>query len=330
MKSIRLIPLLVAAIALLAGCGGGADAETSGEAPEQIQKFDVTLDGYPNPENVGITMANARGYFYEAGLEILVHTPVDPLRPIGYALNGSADVSIASQPQVVLEQEKGVPIVAIGSVLPEPTAAMIWLKDSKIEDVADLKGKTIAIPGLDFQRSLLEPILAQAGLTLEDVKVETVGYELVPALTSGRADAIFGGSWDVEGIELEDMGLEPVITRVQDLGIPAYEELVFVARRSRLAKDPESIRDFLSAVARGTEEAIDDPEDAADVVLGRNEYRSTFEATEAGLGATLPLLSTSGEMSIETAEGLIDWMHEEGLIQQQPPASDLLTDDYLP
>jgi ABC-type nitrate/sulfonate/bicarbonate transport system substrate-binding protein len=72
---------------------------------------------------------------------------------------------------------------------------------------------------------------------------------LVSALLSGRADAIFGGSWNVEGIELESRGAEPVITRIQDLGIPDYEELVMVARSDLVADDPRLIRDFMSAVA---------------------------------------------------------------------------------
>ena len=319
-----------AAAALLAGCGGGGtDTGTAAGSPQELRDFDVTLDGYPSPENVGIVMAETDGYFLEAGLEVLVHTPVGPLRPVGYALNGSADVSVLNEPQVVLEEDKGVPIVAVGSVLPESTAAMIWLKGSGIEEIADLKGKTIAIPGLDYQFSLLEAILAQAGLTLDDVKVETVEYDLVSSLLSGRADAIFGGSWNVEGIELEEQGAEPVITKVQDLGVPPYEELVMIVRRSRLAKDPQSIRDFLSAVAKGTEAAIDDPEAATDVILTRGSP-ATVEATEAGLEETLPLLSTSGEMSLDTAEGLVEWMHGEGLIEREVPASELLTNDYLP
>ena len=114
-------------------------------------------------------------------------------------VNGSDDLGVAHGAQVTIAQEKGVPIVVVGSLVPEPTAALIWSKESDIGGIADLKGKTIAIPGLSFQRDFLETILARGGLTLDDVKVKSVGNELVPALASGKADAIFGGSGNQEG-----------------------------------------------------------------------------------------------------------------------------------
>jgi putative hydroxymethylpyrimidine transport system substrate-binding protein len=325
----RRVATTLAATALLTGCGGGSETETAPPPGQKLPHFDVTLDGYPNPENVALVVADVEGYFEEAGVDVLVHNPVNPLRPIGYALNGSADLSISHAPEVVLAQERGEPVVAIGSVVPEATAAMIWLKKSGIESVADLKGKTIAIEGLEYQEDLLQSVLQQAGLAPDDVEVEAVGFELIPVLEEGRADAIFGGSWNVEGVELEERELEPVVTKVQDLGLPEYEELVLIASRSRLARDPESIRDLISAIVHGAETASDDPELAAQLISTRNTAVS-LEETEAALDATLSLISTSGEMDSEATDGLVDWMHGERLIQGEPPASDLLSNDYLP
>src|SRR6478752_4595307 len=116
---------------------------------------------------------------------------------------------------------KQLPIVIIGSLISQPTAALIWAKESHINEIADLKGKTIAIPGLSFQRKFLEAALAQEGLAPGDVTIKAVGYKLVPALVSGQADAIFGGSGNPEGIELASRGVQPVVTSVQGLGVPA-------------------------------------------------------------------------------------------------------------
>jgi ABC-type nitrate/sulfonate/bicarbonate transport system substrate-binding protein len=290
----------------LAGCGDDGGAETAGarmdrqeqterpEAPKKnLKSVEITLDGYPNAENVGVWMAQERGYFEDAGLEVSIHTPVSPLLPVKYVADRSVDLSLTPQPQLVIAQEKGVPVVAVKSLISEPTAAMIWLRKSKIGGLSDLKGKTIAIAGLPFEEDLLEKVLAQAGLSLSDVKVEQVEHLLVPALVSGRADAIFGGSWNVEGVELETRGLEPVITRVENLDLPAYKELILIARRDRLAKDPESIRAFTTALARGTAAAIEDPEAATEMLL-KQSGKSNRKAIEAQLEATLPLLSETG------------------------------------
>jgi putative hydroxymethylpyrimidine transport system substrate-binding protein len=327
---------------LLAGCGGGNGSETAkasrgGEdktaqehrSPPKVRSLTITLAGLRGPESAGIVHAYDHGYFADLGLDVTILSPADPVRPIKYVVSETDDLGVAQQPQVVLAKEKGVPIVAFGSLIPKPTAAMIWLKRSGIDGIADLKGKTIAIPGLSFQEGLLETVLARAGLTLEDVTVEDARYELVDYLASGRADAIFGGSWNAEGIVLESRGLNPVITRLGSLGIPSYEELVFIARTDRVAREPQTIRDFMAAVRRGTA-AIKDPEEAAEEVLYSNESTGARQGEmEAEIKATLPLFSRTGYMSPARADRLVDWMREEELIEAEPPASELLTNRYL-
>lgn len=319
---------LAAAAAFLIGCGEGSEAETAEAPAEAPLEFHVTLDGRPGPENAGFMLAEAYGYFSDVGLEVIVHFPVLPDRPVEYVAGRNVDVAVSHQPEVVLAQERGEPVTAVAGVISEPTAAMIWPRKSKIEKIADLKGKTIAIPGLPFQKSLLQSLLARAGISPDEVKIETVDFELVPALVSGRADAIFGGSAGVEGVELEARGLEPVVTPVQSLGIPSYEELVLIARPDRLAKDPESIRDFISALARGTAEAIKDPEAAAETIAYRSE-QTPNKTLDAKFEATVPLLSESGQMSDEQADRLVEWMYGEGLVKRKPTASELLTNEYL-
>jgi putative hydroxymethylpyrimidine transport system substrate-binding protein len=296
-----------------------------------MREVQVTLDGWEGPGNVGLVMAFERGYFADVGLDVSLYAPATPTRPIEYVVDGTDDLGISNQPQVVLAKEKGEPIVAVGSLISQPTMAMIWLKKSKIHGIASLKGKTIAVPGLPFQEAFLQSLLARAGLALDDVKVKDVGYKLVPALVSGRADAIFGGSWNVEGAELESRGLKPVITRVEDLGFPAYEELVVIARNDRVVEEPQLIRDFMSAVARGTAAAVEDPKGAIEAIEKSVESNpeSSRKDTEAEIEATLPLLSKTGYMSPGQASRLVSWMHEEGSIQRKIPVSALLTNDYL-
>lgn len=333
MRSARKALATVVAVALLAGlggCGGGGETEEAQPLPPVPKEMDITLDGYPSAQNVGVLMAEKRGYFDDVGLEIWVRTPQSRVRPLPYVVGGEVALAISRQPQVVLAGEKGAPVVAFGSLVSESTTAMIWLGKSKIDGVGDLKGKTIAFTGLSFEKGLLESVLARAGLTLDDVKVERADYELVPALVSGRADAILGAG-NLEGAELEARGLKPVVTPVTSLGIPSYDELVLIARPELVAEDPRSIRSFMAAVAKGTAAAIEDPKAAATAVeqsVGSNSDLGRKEI-EAGVEATLPLLSEDGYMDPEQGEELIDWMRGEGMIQDTVPLSELFTNEYL-
>jgi putative hydroxymethylpyrimidine transport system substrate-binding protein len=324
----------IAAALLIAGCGGQGGAETAGdsEAFRPIRNLTVTLNGHEGPENAGILMAEAKGYLADARLSVSVFTPVLPARPVQYVVTRQDDLGVTQEPQLVLAKEKGAPVIAVGSLVNQPTAAMIWLKKSHIDDIADLKGKAIALPGVPFQEVFLESVLARHGLTLDDVEVKNVGYGLVPALVSGRADAIFGGSWNLEGAELETRGLKPVITRPRSLGLPSYDEFMVIARPDLVAKQPGVIRDFMSAVIRGNAAAIEDPDAAAKAIeeAGLGGSKLSRKALEAEVAATSPLLSKSGYMSSEEAIRLVDWLHRQDMLKTFPTPPMRLTNDYVP
>ena len=321
--------------AVLSGCGGGGEAKdvaaTQQEAAKSSSgppKLRVTLDSREGPQNIGMLMAERRGFFNDAGLEVSVANPFEPNRPVSYVAKGTDDFGLAQQPQVAIAKENGVPVVAVGSVIPHPTDAMIWLKRSKIDSIADLEGKTIAVQGIPYQERMLRNILRQAGLSSGDVKIETAPYDLAPALLDGRADAIFGASWNIEGVELKVRGADPVITRVQDLGVPDYEGLVVIAPTELVAKDPQLVRDFMSAFSRGMAAAIGHPDAVAKTIIPYADLASSREAQRAQIRATLPLLSTSGYMDPARAKGLVDWMNEEGLIERDLSPSSLLRNAY--
>lgn len=325
MNVFRLLSLLAVAAVLLAGCGGdGTDtAEPQGWSYEGEGPW-ISLDGQAGPENVGPLLANTLGFFRDLGLQPQINTPIFPLRATKYVGQEVADTAIAQEPQVVLAQEEGLPIVIFGSLISEPTMAMIWLPKSGIEGIADLKGKTIAYPGVPFQEDFLEYVLKGAGLTLADVKLKNVGYDLADALTSGRADAAFGGSGNEEGALLETQGFDPVVTEVTDLGVPEYDELVLVARRDRYAKEPELFQRILDASIQGNQAAPEKPGMATKAVVDQGLGTADPIPTQAGIEATAPLLSQTGDVDEEQLEELIDWMHEQGMIRRKPPASDLL------
>jgi putative hydroxymethylpyrimidine transport system substrate-binding protein len=327
------LSIVAAVIALLAGCGEGSGPETTerSEPPRELREVGVSLNRQVGSEHVGFLMAEANGYFADAGLKVVLSSPASPSWSIKYLLSDlvNADFAVSHEPQVAIAVDNGLPIVAVGSLISQPTASFIWLKQSGIDRISDLKGKTIAVPGLPFQIGFLEDLLAGAGLKLEDVTIRRVGYEAVPFLVSGRADAIFGGSASLEGVELRSRGLEPVITPVQ--GIPAYDELVLTAATDVVSKEPQLIRDFMAALSRGTAAAARNPRKAVREIENDLEPSpvSNRKAREAQVASVLPLLSRTGYMDPAQASRLVEWMREEGMISRVVPVSDLLTNDYV-
>jgi putative hydroxymethylpyrimidine transport system substrate-binding protein len=329
------IPLLAAAIALLAlALGLAACGEKSEEGTPEAQPIALTLDFYPNPDHAGIYMAQELGYFEEAGLDVSIEAPLDPAAPMKLVAAGKSDLAISYQPEVVLAHEQGLDVVAIGALVDRPLTSLIWLGKSGIKGVGDLRGKTIATAGIPYQDAFLETILARAKLSPGNVKTVNVGFGLLPALLGDSAQAMLGGFRNIEGVDLRLRGKDPVVTPVDQLGVPTYNELVLVANRDALAADPQKVRLFIAALARGTEAAVERPNAATDAILRANDSLDR-ELTEAEVEATLPLLvgrsaeQPYGYMDPAEWSTFVGWMRDNRLISSLPRPDELLSNGYL-
>jgi putative hydroxymethylpyrimidine transport system substrate-binding protein len=337
---------LIVAGALFGGCGGTDDPgsttmpTTAREprpsyagkpSPSFPRHLHVSLDGPLDPANVAVLVAVEKGYFADAGLSVYPGSPILPRRPVRYVAAYTDDIAVTQQPQVAIGRANGAPVVAVGSLISRPTAAMIWLKGSGIREIADLRNKTIAVPGIPYQEEMLDSILERAGLKPGDVEVKHVGFGLVPALLKGKADATFGGSWNIEGVALRKRGVKPVIKPVQGLGVPTYDELVVITRADRAAREPRVIRSFMSALDRAVAAVRRNPEMALKAIEGSGGRDPEINRSEmkAQVRATVPLLSPTRYFDPDQGDKLLTWMQNEGMVQQRPPTSELFTNKYL-
>jgi len=325
------IALAVLALTLVLAACGEKSEDTTGDR----EGLSLTLDFYPNPDHAGIYMAEKLGYFEEAGLDVSIATPSDPSLPIKAVATGSSDLAVSYEPEVALAREQGLDVVAIAALVNRPLTSMIWLQKSGIKGVGDLKGKTIATAGIPYQDAFLKTILSRVQLTPDDVKAVNVGFGLLPALLGGSAQAMLGGFSNVEGIDLRERGKAPVVTPVDKLGVPTYDELVLVARRQSLEDNPEKFRLFLAALERGTEAAVQQPGAATEAITEANPDLEP-KLTAAEVKATLPLLGARtegqpyGYMDPEEWTTFAGWMRDNGLIESLPTAGELLDNGYLP
>lgn len=336
MKTRRKTPAIAIATALVAlALGLAACGEKSEEATGEAQPFSLTLDFYPNPDHAGIYMAQKLGYFKEAGLDVSIAAPSDPSAPIKLVAAGRTDLAISYEPEVALAREQGLDVVAVAALVNRPLTSMIWLKKSGIKGVADLRGKTVATAGIPYQEAFLKTILARVHLSPSDVKSVDVGFGLLPALVGGSAQAMLGGYLNVEAIDLRERGKEPVVTPVDRLGVPTYDELVLVANRKRLEEDPEKYRLFIAALERGTNAAVARPGAATKAITEANHDLEP-KLTAAEVKATLPLLGARvrgqpyGYMDPGEWRAFAGWMRDNDLVQSLFTPAELLTNSYLP
>jgi putative hydroxymethylpyrimidine transport system substrate-binding protein len=331
----RLAPLLLAATLAAATLAAGCGEKSEGEKARGPQPVTLALDWYVNPDHAGIYEAIDRGFFRAAGLDVSPQVPSDPSAPIKEVAEGRANLAISYEPEVMLARDQGLPVKAVGAIVPQPLTSLISPGKANVRTPADLRGKTIATAGIPYQQAFLKAILAKAGLAEGDVNVVDVQQGLLPAVISGRADAMLGGFLNVEGVDLRLRGLHPRVVPVDRLGVPTYDELVLVASDDEVANDPRMIQLFTSALERGTRAAAANPNEAAAVILKAGQGLEPKQ-TQAEVQRTVPFLEQRGSGHPYGFMVPSDWrrfaqfLADNGLIRTVPATGDVLTNDLLP
>jgi putative hydroxymethylpyrimidine transport system substrate-binding protein len=268
------------------------------------------------------------------GLDVKIRQPPDPAAPVKQVAAGRVDLAVSYEPEVLRARDQGLRVVSVGALVREPLTSIISLPRARIDRPADLEGKTVGTAGIDYQSAYLRTILEQAGADPSRTRERNVGFSLVPALVTGRVDAILGGFWNYEGKELELRGRKPRIIRVEDAGVPIYDELVLVANEDALERDAGKLRGFIGALSRGTEELRRRPQRAIEGLLDANPDLDP-RLQRAVVEVTLPLLLPRrgrpfGWQDPARWERFAAWMRENELLENAPNAEEALNNELLP
>ncbi len=234
-------------------------------------KMTVILDWFVNPDHGPIIIAQENGYFADAGLEVEVIAPADPADPPKMAAASQAELAVSYQPQLHMQIHEGLPLKRVGTLISTPLNCLLTLEDGPIETLADLKGKKVGYSVAGVEEALLGAMLANNGLTMDDVELINVNWSLSPALMSGQVDAVIGAFRNFELNQMEIEGVPGTCHFVEEEGLPTYEELIYVANPETM--DTDMIGRFLAATERATQYILNHPEDSWE----------TFAATSAEL-----------------------------------------------
>jgi len=333
----RLMLLLVLGLTVASAAGCGEKEEPGAGSPGDADELRLVLDYFPNADHAGLYAAEATGEFERAGLDVEINAPPDPTAPLKLLRAGRADIVLSYEPELLLARDKGAEdLIAVGALVQRPLTSLVALPGSGIRSAGDLAGKRVGTAGIAYQSAYLKTILERAGVDAGSVRETGVGFDLVRPLITGRVDATLGAFWNYEGTDLERRGRDPVILRMDELGVPTYNELVFVARREDFDADGASrIRRFLQATARGHNALRRDPTTGIDALLDASSGLDRGLQT-AVVEATLPVFFPKDE---ERTFGWQDpaewdaygrWMEANGLLTRPPNAARALTNEFLP
>lgn len=226
-------------------------------------RMTLVLDWFVNPDHAPIVLAAEQGYFTDAGLDVEIIAPADPADPPKLVAAGRADLAITYQPQLHLQVHEGLPLVRVGTLVGTPLNCLMVRADGPVATLADLRGRRIGYSVAGVEQALVSALLGQAGLTLDDVEMVNVNWALTPALMSGQVDATIGGYRNFELTQMRLAGGEGRCFFLEEEGLPAYDELIYVANAD--SPDRGRINRFLGAVERATQFMLNHPEEAREI-----------------------------------------------------------------
>ncbi|MDX1662976.1 MAG: ABC transporter substrate-binding protein [Candidatus Promineifilaceae bacterium] len=284
-----LCTLFLFLVLLTAGCAGAdpgaVDAvQTTVEQEDDLRTIELPMGFIPDPQYAPFYVAVEKGYYAEEGLEIAFDYSFET---DGVALVGANErpFAIVSGEQVVLARAQELPVVYVLEWFQEFPIAVVSRDEAGIETPSDLAGKTVGLPGFfGATYAGYAGLLSAAGLPLEAVNAEEIGFTQVEALLAGQVDAVVGYV-NNEPVQLLEQGVDVDVLYVAD-----YVDLVangIITNETVIADEPELVGHFVRATLRGLADTLADPEEAYEIsklyVEGLDDSRMNV------LAASLPL-----------------------------------------
>lgn len=287
-------------------------------------RLTVILDWFVNPDHGPLIVAREKGFFAAEGLEVELIAPADPNDPPKLVAAKQADIAVSYQPQLHLQVQAGLPLVRVGTLVATPLNSLVVLADGPVRSIADLKGKKIGFSVGGFEEALLGGMLAGHGLKLGDVELVNVNFSLSPALIAGQVDAVIGAFRNFELSQMDIVGRPGRAFFPEEEGVPAYDELIYLAHKDSLAR-PE-LKRFLNAVETATHWLTNHPAEAW----------AAFKATDPALddelnsrawAATLPRFSHSpAALDHGRYARFAAFLEAQGLVKDPPPVASYAVD----
>lgn len=290
-------------------------------AAAPLQKLNVQLDWFVNPDHAALIVAQQKGFFAANGLDVEIVEPADPALPPKLVAAGKSDLAVSYQPQLLMDIDQGLPLVRVGTLIATPLNSLVVLKESGIKSLADLKGKKIGYSVSGFEEALLGTMLKSAGLSLQDVEAINVNWSLSPSLISKQVDAVIGA---FRNFELNQLALENhqgVAFYPEEHGVPIYDELILLANQKQLndLQYQAKISAFLTAVEQATVYLINHPTQAWQDFVSYKPKELDNELNRLAWQETLPRLSLSPRgLDQHRYQQMAAFMQSQGLIKTVP------------
>ncbi len=282
-----------------------------------------------------------KGYFSDADLAVEISPGKGSLDAIPKVATGAFPVGMADINSLVrfLDQNPGAPVTAVMMIYDKPPFAIVGRKSLGVEAPKDLEGKVLGAPPPDGAWAQFPIFASETGIDVSAVTVEPVGFPTrEPMLAEGNVAAITGFSFS-SYLNLVRLGVpEDDISTIlmADHGVDLYGNAIIV-NTEFAAENPQAVKSFLVAVAKGWVDAIADPAAAMPSLTKRNpaadaalEQRRLQLAIDSNVMTEYTKANGMGGIDQDRFNNALEQIKLTYEFKAEPDAALYFTGDYLP
>lgn len=328
MKKILSLILCVILAFSFAGCG------TQQESEEELTAVTVVLDWTPNTNHSGLYAALELGYFEEAGLDVTIEQPPEDGAEALVA-SGGAQFGISFQDTMVsaLTADEPLDIVAVAAVVQHNLSGIISRGDKEITSFDKLEGHSYATWGIPIEQAIMKDCVEKSGGNWDNVElIDTYVQDVMTALDTDMIDSVWVYEyWDVIMAQIAGYDYNYFDFKSLDEAFDYYTPVV-ITSEAYLEENPETVKAFLAAAAKGYEYCAANPEEAAEILLAASpELDGDMVKASAEFMANeyLDENGSWGTIDSERWSRFYTWLYEMGLTETELGTTGL-AEGYLP
>lgn len=305
----------------------------SNQEQKELRQIKVVLDWTPNTNHTGLYVALEKGFFKEEGFEVTIIQPGQNSSEQIVA-SGNAQFGVSYQESVIHACTQDIPLVSLAAIIQHNTSGFASLKSMNITRPKDFEGKRYGSSGWPTEMEIVRSVMQADSANYENVKVlqgvtdffSTIGKD-------ADFEWIFWG-WD--GVEAQRRGIALNYIPVKDLNpVFDYYTPVLIANRKAIEAEPELVKSFMRAVAKGYNYAIENPKDAADILMKQvPELATNKEQIYRSLDYLKDEFTSDaaywGQQRHEVWQNFVDWLYTKRIIKTGVKADKMFTNDFLP
>lgn len=324
--------VLVLSVLLVTGCSSKKETENAKGKKQPLKKVSVVLDWTPNTNHTGLYVAKEKGFFKQEGLDVDIIMPgetgADQL-----VASGKAQFGVGYQEAITQARIQGVPLVSIAAVIQHNTSGFASPVGKQIQSPKDFQGKTYGGWGSPVEKSVITSLMKKENADANKVNIVNMGD--TDFFTAVKRDIDFAWiyyGWTGVEAELRNEKINMVYLTDYSDKLDYYTP-VLETNEKMIEENPETVKAFVNAAAKGYEFSIKNPDQAADILIKAAPDLDPKLVKKSQEWLSPKYQDDAKDWGIqkqEIWENYAQWMYENKLLDKKLDAKKAFTNEFLP